>query len=413
MKTVTKILSITAVGLVIVGCGGGNGSSSNSISQAEVEIITNTTKVAYQKGNGEWMDDLTKEILSNGKIRYTFKVDGKYGVAFKCTIPDKVAIFQLTTKESKKVYFSCSNFKLYSHVKGAVSDQAGVPDGYAVAMEREYYIINSSSGNYDFTNGVPYGKRDLVSTSLKKVAGNKIEPVQFLIKRDIPIQTSSKTIDIVFKTTNSCDIDSYPFLGQSGTQASAYYITKNDTYFLSSLNDKWYIPQNYLVNDDLYVFYAKYSTNLTSMVDVKRATEVKKGAKSYDLTYINKFTSAVYDKNSATLSGLNYQSSTHSQKLKAYLAMIKKNTGNKYIDLVLSKDWLNGDSEYTIPNLNTLNSFQNAWLGQQPDKVSVKAIMSNRSIENMVSSEKVFTPDGVNLFINPGIKYEVALDKIF
>jgi len=150
------------------------------------------------------------------------------------------------------------------------------------------------------------------------------------------------------------------------------------------------------------------------MPKVTRATAVAKEDKSFDASYIQKFVGAAYDKNNAIFTGLGYQPSTQSQPLKTYIVMLKKTQGSENIYLILSKEWLNGNTTYTIPPvLQTLNGFQNAWLGVQPDHADISALMSNKSIGQMLSSTKIFTPHDVNLFLLPDAKYEVALDEIF
>lgn len=70
-------------------------------------------------------------------------------------------------------------------------------------------------------------------------------------------------------------------------------------------------------------------------------------------------------------------------------------------------------SPMTTAPLQTLSGFQNAWLGNQADKANISALMSNKSIAQMLSSTKMFTPHESDLFLLPGIRYEVAAEKIF
>ncbi len=405
--------ALSASLLLFGGCGGGGGSApstDNTIPQS-VQIITDADALAYQKGGEGWKADLKpRETLANGEKRYTFTSDGRYGVAMYCSQDKHLLIFQLTTEESSDMHFSCGNGNTTSSpVSGTISDQAETPDGFAVAMERDYSIVTGVSGNYALN--VPDGTRDLIAVSLK-TANNKTVPQRFYIERDLSVTGADIAHTVTLTTANTAMIEGYPFTAQNGTVAEAYLITKNETFFTAAIDGSWYIPKEKLIDDDLYTFYAASQTNNTMLLEAVKATAVAKEARDFDAAYIQPLTGVTYD-NSAAFGGLGYQPSAQSQPLRAYITMLEKTQGRQNVDLILSKGWLGDAATYTIPALQTLNGFQSAWLGNQADKANISALMSNKSIAQMLSSTKIFTPHESDLFLLPGIRYEVAAEKIF
>ena len=415
MRIVMQTLSAVTAAILAGGCGGsGSGSAApgDGTTPGSVTILTDAGAIAYETGDGVWRENpQLEETLPGGMKRYRFSDDGRYGVACYCN-NKHLMIFQMDTDETREVRFACGgNPAASATMSGTVSDQTGTPDGYGVAMERDYNIVYGGSGT--FTLNAPLGKRDLIAVSLKTVNAKTV-PQRFYIERGIDFSGADIAHNITLTAAHSTGVSGYALNGLHNTDAELYLITKNDTYFRTSVDGRWYIPDAGLKEGDLYALYGEKkenSTNKVTALKVYDAGAMAKEDKSLDLSYVTPMSGVAYD-NSAIFYGLAYQPSVQSQPFRSYLITMEKQATNENVDLALSAGWMSGVSSYTIPDLSALSGFANSWRGARPDGVVVSAIMGNQSIDTMLKTDRVFTPHDSMLFIRPGTQYEVATQQL-
>ena len=416
MRIVMQTLSVAAAAILAGGCGGGGGSGNGApgggATPGSVTIVTDAWAIAYETGDGVWRENpQLEETLQEGLKRYRFSDDGKYGVACSCN--DKhLMIFQMDTDETREVRFVCGGgHSASATMSGTVSDQTGTPDGYGVALERDYDIVIGSSGSY--TLNAPPGTRDLVAVSLKSVNGKTV-PQRFYIERGIDFSGTDTGHNITLTAANSSSVSGYALTGLHNSDAELYLVTENDTYFRTSVDGRWYIPDTGLREGDLYALYGEKKgsgNNRVTALKLYDAGAIAREDIDLDLSYLTPMSGVAYD-NSAVFYGLAYQPSAQSLPFRSYLITMSKQSTDANVDLVLSAGWMSGANSYTVPDLSGLSDFANRWRGAQPDKVVVSALMSNLEIETMLGSERVFTPHDVMLFMRPGAQYEVATEEL-
>ena len=401
-----------AIGIIIVlmavGCGGGGEPES-----IHVEVISDADAVAYQTGDGAWKDDLTGENLTDGKKRYTFDQTGDYGVALYCKgATDKgVTIFQLNTAESKSVVYECGK-QNGSTISGTITDHTSVtPDGFAVAMGRNYAIVGST-GNYSMQ--VNHGVRDLIAVSLVQPVGGKITPQRFYLERGINFSGVDIGHLVTLTDANTYTMSGYSFTKTANTKAYAKLLSKNDTLFTANIDERWYVPTAGLVAEDTYLFYGVHIHHLTSYLEVYGADSIPKQNKNMDASYVQSLQGAAYTKAMGKFVGLDYVPSAQSQAMRYFVANVKNTATKEYYYAVLSSGWLKGKTDYTLPDFSSLVSFAGVWSAQSADKAGVLVLMSNKTVKEMFEAQRVYAPkDSPNFFfVIPGAKYETAYESV-
>ena len=395
--------------LVVVGCGGGGGGSGST----KVEIISDADAVAYQTGTGAWKDDLTAENLTDGRKRYTFEQTGKYGVALYCkgTSDKGVTVFQLTTTESRSVVYRCGK-QSGSPISGKITDNTSVtPDGFAVAMGRDYAIVGNK-GNYSMQ--VNHGTRDLIVVSLVQPVGGKITPQRFYLERDIDFTGPDIGHHVTLTAAKTYTMSGYGFTKAANTKAYAMLLSKNDTLFTADIDGKWYVPTAGLVAEDAYLFYGVHAQHSTSYLEVYGANSIPKQDKNMDASYVLSLQGVAYTKATGKFVGLDYVPSAQSQAMRYFVADAKKTATKEYYYAVLSSGWLNGATDYILPDLSSLVSFAGVWSVQSADKAGVLVLMSNKTIKEMFEAQRVYAPkDSPNFFfVLPGATYETAYKSV-
>ncbi len=393
--------------LITVGCSGsGSGST-------KVEIISDADAVAYQIGDGTWKDDLTAVNLTDGRKRYTFDQTGKYGVALYCkSTSDKgVTIFQLNTSESNSVVYECGK-QSGSTISGKITDNTSVtPDGFAVAMGRDYAIVDDK-GNYSMQ--VNHGIRDLIVVSLVQPVGGKITPQRFYLERDIDFTGPDIGHSVTLKDAETHTMSGYSFTKVANTKAYAMLLSKNDTLFTANISGKWYIPTAGLVAEDAYLFYGVHAQHIASYLEVYGANSIPKQDKNMDASYVASLQGVAYTKATGKFVGLDYVPSAQSHAMRYFVADAKKTATKEYYYAVLSSGWLNGETDYTLPDLSSLAGFAGVWSVQGADKAGVLVLMSNKTIKEMFEAQRVYAPKGSPnfFFVIPGAKYETAYKSV-
>ena len=400
------VIAMIAV-LVTAGCGGGGSGST------KVEIISDADAVAYQTGEGAWKDDLTAENLTDGRKRYTFDHTGRYGVALYCkgTSDKGVTIFQLSTSESNSVVYECGN-QNGSTISGKITDNTSVtPDGFAVAMGRDYDIVDDK-GNYSMQ--VNHGIRDLIVVSLVKPVGGKITPQRFYLERDVDFAGPDIGHHVTLTDAKTHAMSGYSFTKVANTKAYAMLLSKNDTLFTANVDGKWYVPATGLVAEDAYLFYGVHIHHMTSYLEVYSANSVPEQDKGMDASYVAALQGVAYTKTTGKFVGLDYTPSAQSQAMRYFVADAKKTATKEYYYAVLSSGWLSGETDYTLPDLSSLAGFAGVWSVQSADKAGVLVLMSNKTIKEMFEAQRVYAPKGSPnfFFVIPGAKYETAYKSV-
>jgi len=399
------VIAIMTV-LITVGCSGsGSGST-------KVEIISDADAVAYQIGEGTWKDDLTAENLTDGRKRYTFDQTGKYGVALYCKgSSDKgVTIFQLNTSESNSVVYACGK-QSGAAISGKITDNTSVtPSGFAIAMGRDYNMVDKN-GNYSMQ--VNLGLRDLIVVSLAQ-SGGKVTPQRFYMKRDIDFVGPDIGHPVTLTDANVYTMNGYGFAHAVNTKAYAKLLSKNDTLFTADIDGKWYVPTAGLVTEDAYLFYGVHAQHIASYLEVYGANSIPKQDKNMDASYVASLQGVAYTKATGKFVGLDYAPSAQSHTMRYFVADAKKTATKEYYYAVLSSGWLNGGTDYTLPDLSSLAGFAGVWSVQSADKAGVLVLMSNKTIKEMFEAQRVYAPkDSPNFFfVIPGAKYETAYKSV-
>jgi len=391
-------------GFVIVGCGG----SSSSAPKVVTIVTTSASGVAFKPKNGDWQTNLSKKDLGT-KTEYTIEYKGKYQVAIKCG-GHFTLIAALDSAKDNKVVYNCSlPLATQKHYKGSITDStADNPDGFVTAMRTDFKIHNTNPANFDRI-GKAMSKNDFVAISYKNISGT-LTPKRFFINRDIMLNSDINGVNVDFTTSNTATIGSKNFTKAASTDtASLYLITKNDTYFTSQLSGKWYYPNGLLESGDLYLKYAKKGNNF--LYDVVDAPNINKEDIHLDIAYINNLTQLGYNTNK--IIGLQgYVASNASQELKGYTVSLE-NSSAKRIFIIISKEYLDGDSTFEIEDLSGLANFSGSWDGQNASSVDAYAIMSNISLSTILNEGK---PDHIansaDMRLVKNSKSEIAYQKV-
>jgi hypothetical protein len=397
--------------IVLTGCGGGGGSTPV---KSQITIETNAKGIAYAVNGESWTTKVGEgEDIGKGMKRYTIDHQGKYRVALSCgsTVLDPVYLFNLTTHKEPLIHLKCPNdlFIPKLSVKGNISDAKGASDGYVVAMDTDYDIIQGTSGQYQ-VYAAQNSTFDLIAVSFQN-QGIKSIPQRFYIERDISLPTLNDK-DIVFTTENSAAITGKTFGFENGTSGSMYLITENNTYFTSQMDQMWYYPQKLLTQNDLYLIYAKYSLNHTYYLDTVTATKIKKVDIRLDASYIMPLTQITYQ-NNGTLGGWkHYHPSGEGYPLQGYLFTLFNTATPQMLYVMISKDYIEDMEEYTLEDISYLDHFENTWWGDNAKEVDAMAVMSHIDFSHMLAGGRYVHLKDTKIFLVPDSTIEVAEQKV-
>jgi hypothetical protein len=400
-----RLIFVILAIFVIAGCGG------SSSSKKEVTIVAkNATGVAFKAKDGNWRDDLKAKDLGNGAKEYTIDYSGKYQVAIKCGSRDLLLVAYDSNIDNKVVHDCSINLSTGpKHYKGQISDSTGEADGFVTAMRTNYDIHNTSPANFD-RDGEVMLNNDFVAITYKVISSTPV-PKRLYIKRDIFLN-SDITENISINSSNSALLESKNFSTNANLdKGTMYLITKNDTYFTSHFNNKWYYPKDgkLLKDGDLYLIYGKKGNNF--LYDVYNALDIPKKSINIDLNYINNLTSLGYSANKIT--GLqSYSASSACQPLKGYTIHLK-NSASKSIFIIISKAYLGSDDTFEIDDLSGLNNFTSSWDGQNASSVDGLAIMTNISFSTILNEGKMDrVSNSAKFLLVKNSKSELAYQKV-
>ena len=378
-----KYIYLISASLALISCGGGGGGSSLS----EVVINSDAKEIAYKTDNGEW-----KTPNSKGTDSYSFKSDGKYKVALKCSSKE-IYLVALNAKEDKEVFLNCDSFSLAPQtltVTGALKDSVDNLSNFAVSIGKRWNLFSGNS--YSLTN-VEDGVQDILAVTLSS------SPKRFIALRDKTIDKLNKNYDIDFKSTNSYKLNQKSFNNIGSTVSELILITKNGTYFTSAIAPNWYYPDGGLLNEDCFVKALAIKNNKTYKIEAIKATKIKKEDITNDISYISKLSSISY--NGGVLSGLSaYSPSSKSLPFKGYIIDLENSNSQRY-HILISNSYLGGDDDFAIDDLSTISGFGSVCKGDSANSVHASAVMVDRDLGNIFKSVKLFKRSGSGkLFYN-------------
>ena len=400
-----KLLYMVSIILIIVGCGGGGGGTKEN---AKIELTTDAKAVAYSTKDVSWNPKSDKvEDLGNGFKKYTIYEDGNYKVALNC---NKILfIFALNSSSNSSLYFKCpAILSFYSNLNGSIKDSVDNAQNFAVAAYTDYAILQNNS-NPNFSLNVKNGKTDLIGVTFS----SSIVPKRFYIKRDITTPALSSQ-NIVISATNSVLVKKGGNFSGANSEDRLILITKNDTYFTSSiLNNGWYYPDGALSSDDIFLNYSYDSNKKVFKTVMVEATNIEKKdinnialptAKLSGITYAN-----------GAINNLKYTPSSDSLEFKAYLLDIRGNpTYKKIIRVAISKEYLKtqNSSSFKIENLTAIDGFSDVYDGSNVVSIEATAMMSNSKLYDIFKSQRYLNLSTCKMFLLKDATIEYASFKV-
>ena len=396
--------------MMLSACGGGGG---ESVLQKDVtiEIVSDAASVAYETGDGVWKSNLVSEkSQGSNEKHYRFKHHGQYGVALYCTSGNEkqTLLFQLDTAESKRIVAFCGTQQGSSPISGTINDTTSIASSiteYGLAMGRDWQILSSSSTGYSLD--VRHGQRDMIVTSL--VTKNSLStPKRFYIERDIDFSGPDTGKSISLKENNTHEIETYNLQAKSGSE-HVFLLSKNDTLFRASLDDKWFVAKNGLIPKDAYLFYGEDTKQHTACLQVYAADTVRGVNPTIDPARVAPLKGMQYDKN-GKISLTHYESLASQLPHRFYTIKLTNNQINYTI--ILGSKWLGNASEYVLPDLSEAEGFANVWDGSNATTVSAEVTLSNISIDTMFGAKRLYQPSKYFFPVIAGAIYQTAFAKI-
>ena len=400
-----KLIYISIVAFLAIGCGGG---SSGVVKQGKLIIQTDAQKVAYSLDDSAYSTNVgSGKDIGNSFKEYSIDSEGRYKVALYCGHNNNTVIIASTMTENNKIRYTCKNshsMYLSSTIQGNIKDTINNADSYVLAVKNDFKIKSGNNPNYSLQS-YKNKPNDLVAISIKNN-----EPKRFYIQNYIVPTSSTKTINIDFKQSNSAEIKSKNFTKSNSTDGSLILITKNSTYFTSSLSGKWYYPNGMLTHDDIYLTKSYINSKKVCRLKTVYADTISKNNINIDASDINQLSNPQYSNSS--ISGLSYAPTVNSKPFIGYAFDLEKN--NAYTFIFASKAYLNGSSSFNLDDLTTLQGFSNSWSGSNATNAYAVAIMTNSTISELLKAERSANLSGVcgGLPLLPNATIEIASKKI-
>jgi len=403
MKKLIKFLSVALIGAMVVDCGGGGSGSSVS---SKVKIITNADAIAYKKKNGEWKSIDVNSGLPNSEGLKEYKVDkyGKYMVALKCSNSEST-IFAMGKDDGGNIKYKChkSGVIHFYSLSGALNDTVTATiGGFVTAIDTIYSFDNSAPFNYSYL--VKEGLHDFIAVSFDGAS----KPARFYIKRAVNI-TQATTMNISLDAVNSCAVKSKNF--NTGNGFRLVYVSKEGTYFTSSLGTKWFYPDCTQDSGDIYILVGKDATgNKISLKTEPFNSMAKADIGVQDVSHINALTQLSYQ-NSGQISGLSqYSPNANSPKLNMFLIDASNTAGNRY-SILLSKNYLGSDAVFDMPKLSSVSGFSGVWDGNNASDVYAFAAMTDKKIGDLLKGKFIHLNE-IYTYATNSCKIEFAKQKV-
>lgn len=372
---------------VLVGCGGSsshnsNGGDHDTSTEAKVVITTNAKAIAYKSKNGEWesIDTNSGTSASDGLKAYTITRDDRFMVALKCS--DNESYLFGFSKEDGNIKYKCPKLTILPNatISGTLDDTiTTAPSGFYTAVGTEFSADFTAPYDYSYTK--KSGTYDLIAVSFDSGSN----PARFSLDREIDL-SQNMTRNVSMDATNSCAIKGKNF--NAGSDFRLVYISKENTYFTSSLNNKWYYPDCTEDPDDMFVLIGKNTAgNKVSLKTAPVNTFPKADINPQDVAHINPLTQLSYQ-NSGQISGLGqYTPAANSPQLSVFIIEVKK-APKKYI-LILSKKYLEDDNVFDIPKLSSISGFSGMWDGDKATSVEAQALMSDTHVGKILQGKMI------------------------
>ena len=371
-----KLILYSLFVFLLIGCGGG-GSGNSGV----VKIISDAQEVAYKSDSQDWSKSFkNKKDLNNGVKEYSIEAYGKYKIALKCS-NDSYYLIALNAKSDKEFNFNCpfTALGLSVTINGSINDSVDGLNNFIVANKTDYEFVGSAN-SYTLQT-VADNSSDILA-----ITHNNAIPKRFIAIRDKKISAINKTFNIDFTNSNSVEIKSKAYNLAGQTIGDIFLVTKNRTYFKSSLGNFWYYPSGLLLDSDYFVFTHYISANSVFRVKNIQAKALEKKDYTIDLSYIKPLNSLSYSGNK--IKALNsYSPSDKSQKFRGYIIDLENSNLNRDLHIMVSNDYLNGDSDFAIDDLSQIAGFEAAWSGAGATKVEAAAIMSSLKLGVLMQTE--------------------------
>jgi hypothetical protein len=353
------ILLVVISGLIVTGCGGGGGGE-NNIADDIVKITTDAKSIAYKSSSGQWIN-----LSTNTQNNYTLNLKGNYKVALKCS-NNTVFVFALNTDKDKEIYLSCDKFSntvANINISGSLKDSVNNLKNFVIAVDTNWNIFKGS-----YSLKAKEGKKDILA-----ITYNTTTPSRFTALRDRVVDNTHTKFNINFTNTNSVGVEQFNYKNVGSTISHLTLITKNDTYFTSFLNGKWYYPKGNLVNSDYFVNALKINSNNVYQTTATNALKMQRKDIINDISYINPLNSLSYSGN--VLSGLSiYTPDSKSPTMQGYITELKDNKNN-IMYILISNSYLDGEDDYIIDDIQSITGFSNTLSINSIKSIVVSALM--------------------------------------
>ncbi len=381
------ISAVISFPLLTSSCSGGGGGEN------EIKITSDADWIGYQADSGEWKTlspSISSSEETDGIKTYKFKANNKYGVAFYCSEDREGNIFYFTKSELDNFTFYCNeHFNRYT-VSGT-HENMETGDYFAISnvdskASLGLLSVSEIPDTTTFTiSEVPEGKWDLVSVEYS-ANGDTVSPYKVVIKRGIEVDNNITGLTVDFLTGSSFSPHTFDVLNGEGM---AWFVSENNTITLTGIkNDeinKWFQINNITNANDSYLFVG---ANEDSKIHVEShsATENGLGDITINLDNISDLTTGSFDSGTKTFSGLDYTPSSTSPNLVGYSISLE-NTNLNW-DIAISKNWLGGNTSYTLPDFPSVDGFPSgAWFNDFTTiHISLSAVMSNVDVKNLVQT---------------------------
>jgi hypothetical protein len=346
-----------------------------------MNIGDGTYWVAFQDGpTGTWTD-----WSPSSGYTYNFPVtdaDGKYGVAFHVTETDSVYSVE-KTYVIQQTLSELSSLDVYQNPKYSVS---GTLSNFSTGSNDSADVIMHLMGDGGdmisdpYTYNIPLvsaGNRDLIAAEYNSALGGT--PDNIVVRRNINVNDNiSNNVD--FDSDSDVEAFTYTVNNFSGSSANqlleVYYATDNGTVanIMSEIYDGS-TPQGYIYitnssltqTGDAYSFQIMNSAGTKYRIRNKTAT-TDPGAQSLGLGSVASLTGTTVD--STHVTGLSYTpdptSFSGSPVFRGFGIDLDQTVsgvnGGDHWAFRISDGWLGGSTNYTYPDLASINGFDSSWV---------------------------------------------------